>query len=102
VEYLTLQDPGPAPANATLRFQASDDSGNPVAVPPLSRALAASSRVTINVNDYLASAHVPIPVNLSVAISSDQPIVAERPMYFSADPGLGSTVNGGHDVVGAG
>src|SRR5438093_684516 len=34
-----------------------------------------------------------------MALTSDQTLVAERPLYFHADPGLGTLVDGGHDVV---
>ena len=101
VEYLTLQNPGSTPGTATLTFQASNDAGAPVPVPPATVALPASSRVTFNVNHWVESQGVPTPLNVSVRVASDQPIVAERPVYFSADPALGTVVNGGHNVIGA-
>jgi hypothetical protein len=52
--------------------------------------------VTLNVNDYLASIAAPVPINISVKVEADQPIVAERPLYFST-----AAWDGGTDVVGA-
>jgi len=99
VEYLTIQNPGGVAATATLAFQASNDSGGAVGVPDDVVSVPASSRVTVNVNDWVASRGVPTPLNVSVKLTSDQPLVAERPVYFFANPGAG-TVAGGHDVVG--
>ena len=39
---------------ATLTFQASNDAGAPVAIPPQSVPLPSNSRVTVNINQYLA------------------------------------------------
>src|SRR5438309_4619385 len=95
VEYMTLQNAGAEPAAVTLSFQAADDAGAPVAVAPKVLSLPAASRSTVNVNDYIAGLGITAPVNLSVAVSADHPIAAERPMYFAADPALGRTVDGG-------
>src|SRR5439155_17374267 len=54
VEYISLQNPGGADATATLGFQASDDGGHAVAVADDVVALPARSRVTVNVNQYVA------------------------------------------------
>jgi uncharacterized membrane protein len=99
VEFLTLQNPGATSGTATLTFQAATDAGAPVSVPPRTVVVSGSSRVTINVNDYLAAAGVPTPVNISVKVSSDVPIVAERPLYFNVS--LAGGVNGGTDVIGS-
>ena len=56
--------------------------------------------MTVDVNSYLASRGLTTPLNISVRVTSDQPIVAERPVYFSADPGLGTVVDGATTVVG--
>src|SRR2546423_1016403 len=86
---------------ATLTFQASDDSGNAFAIPPATVDLPASfffnDPATAEI--YTLSLHDALPI--SVLVNSDQPIVAERPIYFQADPALGAVVGGGHDVVGA-
>jgi hypothetical protein len=100
VEYLTIQNPGATAATATVKFQASTDANTPVSVPDASQAVAANSRVTFNLNAYLASKGLAPPLNVSVAVSSDQPLVVERPIYFEADPGVGRFVSGGTTVVG--
>src|SRR5439155_374250 len=87
------------PATATVAFQASDDGGGPVAVAPVEVAVPAAGRVTVNVNDVLAAQAVPTPVNVSVKVTADQPLVVERPLYFRT--GLAGGVDGGTDVVGA-
>jgi hypothetical protein len=98
VEFLTLQNPGGTPGTATLSFQGSDDSGAAVPVPSTTLALPATSRVTFNLNDYLASKGVPTPINISTKVTSDQGFVGERAMYFNV--GLAGGVNGGTTVVG--
>src|SRR5439155_7410391 len=99
VEYLTLQNPGDRAAAVTVAFQAADDGGAPVAVAPLTIAVPSRTRTTINVKDHLAGLSIGGPVNLSAKVTSDQPIVAERPLYFSGDPGVGTVVDGATDVV---
>jgi hypothetical protein len=86
VEYLTLQNPGDGPATAHLAFQTSGAVAAPldVAVPP-------HSRVTVPVADHIAG-----PTDVAVTVTSDQPLVAERPLYFHTDQ-----ADGGTDVVGA-
>lgn len=101
VQYFTIQNPGSSPADALIQYQAANDAGNPVAIPSQNLTIAGNARTTINVNDYLAAQGVPTPVNLSAKITSGSEIVAERAMYFSFDPGLGRTVNGGTAVMGA-
>ena len=95
VEYLTLQNPGATPATATLTFQASDDGNVPVALPDKAVAVPALSRVTVRLNDFVQG-----PLNVSVKVTSTEPVVVERPMYFAADPALGQQVDGGTVVVG--
>jgi hypothetical protein len=101
VEYLTLQNPGTTDASVTLAFQASNDLGAAVSVPPKVLTVPANTRQTVNVNQHLSDNAVPTPINLSVKVTSTQPIVAERPLYFAADPALGSMVDGGTVVIGA-
>src|SRR5205823_3719069 len=96
-----LQNPGVAATSATVDFQAADDAGNRVVVPAAVVAVPGLSRVTFNVNRHVAGAGISVPLNISVKVSSGEPLVAERPVYFEADPALGVVVNGGTDVVGA-
>ena len=98
-EYLTLQNPGAAPATATFSFQAVDDGGTPVTITEHNEIVRPRSRVTVDVT-RLVTAETPSAVNLSVRVTSDAGIVAERPLYFAADPGLGAAVDGGTVVRG--
>src|SRR2546423_11840971 len=68
---------------------------SPVALPDKAVAVPARSRITVRLNDFIQG-----PLNVSVKVLSDQPLVVERPMYFDADPALGHAVDG--DRKGAG
>lgn len=73
-EYLTLGNLGRSPATATLTYLFADGSSPQTAdvqVPAL-------SRVTVDVNAVVGSSR-----QVSVMVQSDQPLAAERPMYFS-------------------
>jgi hypothetical protein len=93
-EYLTIQNPGSYPANVTIKYLY--DLGTKtvnLVVPP-------QSRQTALVFD---AAHFGVGrgyVGVSAQITSDQGIVAERPMYIYFNFGSGA-VAGAHDVVGA-
>lgn len=93
--YLTLSNPGNTTANVTVEYVLAYGS-------PFTRGytVAPGGRTTINVNGAVGSGIDGQSVALEV--QSDQPIVAERPMYFtySLQHG-GATVPGGTDVVGA-
>jgi murein DD-endopeptidase MepM/ murein hydrolase activator NlpD len=92
-EYLALQNPGGSPANVTLTYL--DGSGTKTVK---TLAVSPDSRFTVQVFDPTYG----LPRNVvaaSVQVSSDQPIVAERPMYIVHDFGSG-TVAGATDVVG--
>jgi len=111
-EFLTLQNPGTTDAGVTLTYQLG--SGPP---PVKTLTVPAASRVTVEVfhGDTSSVANCtpietasgpgtcgvgPGQTNVSVAVTSTQPIVAERPMYMDYDFGSG-TVAGAHDAVGA-
>ena len=85
LEYLTLQNPSSEPANVTIEYTFRGGGGTfqNVSVP-------ANSRQTVEVNAAVGSREV------SAKVTSDKPIIAERPMYFDF-----GGINGGHDVVGA-
>lgn len=95
VEYLTLQNPNPQPTDitATYVFQGG--------APPVDKhyVVPANTRKTLRVNDEIGP-NQQVSVHIQVWAGEPQ-IVVERPMYFSADPALGASVDGGHDVVGA-
>lgn len=94
VEYLTLQNPAAQPSTAQIEFQF-----NP-GTPSVTRTfdLPAKSRTTVRVNDVVGSGR---EVSVKVTVPPDRPaIVVERPMYFAADPIVGSLVAAGHDTAG--
>lgn len=93
VEWLTLQNPNGSPSTATITYAFASG-------PPLVKVypLAANSRTTLRVNDEIGTPGRDVSVRIDV---TGPPIVAERPMYFNADPVLGALANGGHVVVGA-
>ncbi len=103
-EYLTLENPGSGVANVTVTYLLGlDQQGH--TQPPLTKvyAVPANSRQTVVVNQEVGTATTGIAQDVSMVLSSDQPIVAERPMYFTynglqAQAGL---IPGGTDVVGA-
>ena len=85
-EWICLQNPGSATANAKLHYMLADGSTTTqdVSVDP-------TSRKTISVNDFLGKDR-----DVSTFVESDQFILAERPMYFN----YRSKWTGGHDVIG--
>jgi hypothetical protein len=85
-EWLTVQNPNEVPVNATLTYML-DEGGNIVAGIQLAR----KSRTTVNVG-----ADVPPGKDVSVKIVAQEPIIAERPMYFN----YGWKWSGGHDEMG--
>jgi subtilisin family serine protease len=85
-EWICVQNPGNVPATVEIdyMFDAGQDSR--------SYPVAPRSRYTINVNEEVGAGR-----NVSAALFSDTPVVAERPMYFDYK----GKWRGGHDVVGA-
>ncbi len=88
-EFLTLMNPGATGATVNVTYYFASGQGPKTVTHPVM----AHSRATVLVND---PAEAGAGQNVSMKISSDQPIVAERPMYFNY---FGET--GGSDVVGA-
>ena len=84
-EYLTLFNPGIADATATITYYLR--SGAPVA---RTVAVPAQTRQTVFVNGVL-----PAGSDDSVKVTSDAPIMVERPMYFD----YLNQWTGGHDAV---
>jgi hypothetical protein len=108
-EYLTLQNPNPTAAHANLQYLTDVPNTNPLK----SLTLPANSRTTVEVfsGDRNSNPSCTAGVGgscgigldiagVSLKVTADQPIVAERPMYMSFNFGSGS-VAGAHDVVGA-
>ena len=85
-EWLCIQNPGPAPALVQINYMLGTGE-NPVQV----KSVEAQGRITVSVADFLGRGQ-----DVSMNLSSNQPIVAERSMYFNY---VGLT--GGHDVIGA-
>ncbi len=92
LEFLCLMNPGDKDATANITYMFTDGSIKTSALK-----LGKTSRNTIYVNDAVGDGK-----EVSILITSDSPIVAERPMYFFYDfPGHDFNWSGGHDVVGA-
>jgi hypothetical protein len=94
-EWLTLTNPNAdssddARVTVTYLFNGDRD--------PLTRdyPVPAGARSTINVGDEVGPGY-----EVSMKVTSDQPIVAERPMYFSYMSMAGQDWTGGHCVLGA-
>ncbi len=86
-EWLTVQNPGVVDANLVITYMFSDSS-----VYTQNLVVGPTSRATVNVNEEVGADR-----ELSVKIESDQPILAERPMYFNYK----GEWTGGHDAIGA-
>ena len=93
-EYLSLQNPGPLDAALTLTYFYDYGTKNVLMT------VKAHTRETVIVNDPAHHGLSAGYVGVSTQVTSDQPIVAERPMYIYRDFGSGP-VAGAHDVVGA-
>ena len=90
-EYLCLLNPGSVAANVRLRYMFTDGTIKTVDV-----TVAPTSRHTENVN-----ADVGGEKDVAVEITSDNPIVVERPMYFVYRGANGALILGGHNVIAA-
>ena len=89
--YFCIQNPGGTPATVTLRYMKGDGTSesDQVIVAPYSRSTVVPRNRLGTAND---SVH-----DFSTEVTSDQPIVAERPMYFNYQ----GAWTGGSDVMGA-
>jgi len=85
-EYLLIQNPGEVSAQCTITYMFSDGGTMDETC-----TVRAHTRYTINVNERVQDAEV------SIRVVSDQPVVAERAMYFDF---LGSGRKGGHACLG--
>jgi len=86
-EWLTLQNPTSVTATATITYMYR---GGGTLV--RTQAVPANSRETISVNDDVGPNK-----EVSIQVESDQPIVAERPIYFNYQ----NKWQGGHNTIGA-
>ncbi len=83
--WVLIQNPNPAPTNVNVTFMLPDGSTK-----LYSRTLPANSRHTIHVDEILPDASVSTTIH-----STDQPVIAERAMYFNYQGR-----DGGHDSIG--
>jgi hypothetical protein len=90
-EFLTLANPNAAQANVQVQYFL----GTGQVISKMYQ-IAPTSRFTIKVNTEIGANQ-----NVSVVVNSDQPIVAERPMYFTYTGIAGHSIPGGTDVLGA-
>ncbi len=92
-QWVCVLNPGVTDAGLTFRFQTQEEG----AVTRTGYVVPAGSRATFKVNDVLGDGYQD-----SLLLQSDQPVVAERPIYFDY---LGTTGSrhwtGGHCVMGA-
>jgi len=88
-EFLTILNPGNVAANLGIDYLLKDRS-----LPPWPYTVPAHSRRTIKVNDVVGPNQ---EVSIHVYSLDGNPVLVERPMYFSYGPGW----TGGHVVVGA-
>ena len=90
--FLPILNPGTSTANVTATYYA-----NGAQVGTQSLAVAANSRGTI----FPSQASPHLPARVSVELTSSQPVVSERPTYFSGiNGGNAGIVSGGADVIG--
>ena len=90
--YLPILNPGTTAATVTATYYAS---GKPVGTQTLT--VAAGSRGTI----FPSQASPALPPRVSVVLTSSQPVVSERPNYFSGIAGGNAgIVSGAADVIG--
>ena len=90
-EWICILNPGDAEANLTFRFQTQEEGEKRIdgfSVPP-------NSRRSFKANDLLGGSF-----QTSLTIESSQPVVAERPMYFSYQGTNAWNWTGGHVVMG--
>jgi Tol biopolymer transport system component len=87
-EWICIQNPGAVAAAVTITYY-PEGGGAPIV---RNHAVDANSRFTVPVNVDAGSG-----LAISAKLSSTQPVIVERPMYFSYGP---SGWTGGHDVVG--
>ncbi len=89
--FLTILNPGTTTANVTVNYYANGQN-----VKNQSLAVPGGTRGTINPNI------IGLPQHVAAVLTSDQPIVAERPDYFNnVNGGTAGVVSGGSCVIGA-
>jgi hypothetical protein len=86
VEWLCLQNPGAVDAHATITYY-------PAVGAPIVKTytVSANTRLTVSANTDVGPNQ-----DISATVTTDQPVIVERPMYFNYQ----AVWTGGHDVVG--
>jgi subtilisin family serine protease len=84
-EQLNVLNPQSQPVNVQVDYRPED--GDPP--PPQRFSLAATSRLTLDVNPQVQD------TNVAIRVTSDRPIVVERVSYFARAGGLGATSSTG-------
>ncbi len=90
-EWICVLNPSDAPAHLTFRFQ-TESEGEVVRTGSV---VGAHARSTFLVNNLLGAGF-----QTSLKLESDQPVVAERPMYFDYSGMGNNSWTGGHCVMG--
>ena len=91
-EWLCLMNPAGQDVNATVNYLLADGT-----VLTETKVLEANSRTTVDVNLDVGPEQ-----DVSIQVTADGAIVAERPMYFQYLPGIDNELwGGGHDTAGA-
>ena len=92
-EWVTIQNPNTEPATIKLKYMSAGEDGSETgSVVETERVVPPRSRDIVEV-----AADVGNNRDVSIELSSDVPVVAERPMYFIYGAGAWT---GGHDVMG--
>lgn len=92
-EWLCLMNPGGQATVANVSYFTGDGE-----VVTRQKDLPANSRTTVDVGADLGK-----PTDVSVSVTSEKPLVAERPMYFEYAPSTGGATQpwgGGHNSIG--
>ena len=89
-EWITVMNPGARKASVTLHFYPEDSSGKDVKVD-----VEAGSRATCDVAAMAGADH-----DVATRVTSDVPVVAERPMYFDYKGWTGGSDTLGASVLG--
>lgn len=87
--WLCIQNPNTAPANITINYMLADGSEQTI---PVNKTIGPLTRETVDVR-----ADVEPDKDVACSITSDQPIVVERPMYFNYQ----YKWTGGHNTMGS-
>jgi hypothetical protein len=89
-QYVTVLNPGSTAAGLAFHYMV-EGSGEQI----VAGSVGPHSRATFKAKDQIGTGK-----NMSLFLESDQPVVAERPMYFNYQGLMGNNWTGGHDAMG--